>query len=1636
VAENAAIGAVAGVFTTTDLDGDKNHTYTFVAGGADNNKFTISNAQLKTAAVFDFEVKNSYEIRVRTTDSGGRSFDKTFTVRVLDVDEQATDIKLSNQSVLENKSIGTVVGALSAVYGKNASNVDIIKPATFKLVSGFNSTDNGSFSIAGTELRTAAVFDYEAKRNYLIRIRAENTSNAAVFAEKSFGINVLDAADIPGKPTGLTATPDNQCVKLTWTEPANNGAEIRNYVVEKSTDSGVTWQNATTVTAPAASFTIPVRTEHFFRVAAVNDIGRGPNSDSVEATVCECEEEVDGGGASAVVSTCAECDKDGGGADSGLDADGCDTDNEPAPPPPDPGTKYCTSLGECVSYTGIGTPLTSPFFFVVSDIDLNSDCAKCPIPCAATTLTALDAATGEACDYEIPRLGVMDGTGVYSRIYTGPPTASNLGSIRVECVDGAHVILSVTCQERKCQATTHTSGLCTYSVPAMSPKDPPISLETTTLGFTGAVKATCTSGNLSFVEERRCVENPCEAGEHTSGGCIFTYPELLGGGQGALTIKNKFTHTGGGTVTCNKGVVAFSNVTCASAPPPPSLSGAAGNGSAVLTWTISSNSTVESFEINWAIDANFTQGAQTKIVFDRNQRIDTIGIQNEEITYARIRAVASNGLKSAWSNVVELLGCGPPAPPTWVSFQQTIGFPHGYVTFSVSGPQGSFGEPISLSVEYSIGNAAFVALGGVISTWNSLITEKIPGISATDSRDVRLRIKAQGKDCGISYSEIKIYARAHSAFRVTRAVPTTAACSNSIDVTWGVPTSEANRPRRGYTIECSAWSGIFWGDYVSDGVTHFGSSGRYKAPKPGGRQYRCRVKANNADGTTTTTINVAGTGSVRTSGDTPGPVTITSIYNVTANSAIVKWDRPSNTTPTISRYIIVVREKPSLNTVIFTDQTNPLPAPTPLTLTNLKPGTAYEVVVYAENNCTSGPLSDEARNALTWSPFTTLGANQATALPKAPESCTAKFTVNEFLLTWLPPSAPAGLPILSYKITAQRFAPGDIFGVDVVETREYTLAHNKDRQTQIFNATGLQNVCGENYYFVIRAVNSVGISDILDYCRPSAKNPCAGCQPPIEPLRSGNCEFTFDTTIAPGATKNVTNTNTVSYTGTATVRCNGSTPVLENVTCVEKQPGPCTMTNVFWNGCEFAFSGQLANGAYSPTPTDPWRPGGGPQYKPTITEGRTGRARVQCLNGVAAIEEDTAECNLKETECVVGILKSPDGNCSYPFNVTLKVGETAGPVGNTAGGYNGIASVRCLQTGPVLENVECAPLPANCVAGVLTYTAPIPTDPKNWSAVSGCKFDFTGTTITAGGQTALSQNTQFGYRGTARAFCASNGTVSLTDVTCVPCSCDGRACFYEWNVPSTGAALNWNLIQMADGRFGDRGLCDMAANACPFVLTASQRKTMKIFSSDPRDITDSTRRSGTVGSILCPSVAHPCGAEKKTLSDGCTFDFRSMMAGETIEVNTTPDSANNGVAKRTCNADGSVTDTLISCESGCPASRYTPGITCYFDFPAMRFGEVLEVNNSNPNYTGRMRRICTREEVIHSETAGCFNISGCAGICALQLYQRTDGQLLWLRLDRTTCDGQQLVGGCFCQPPPTAGYAVGVVITRSDLCVN
>jgi VCBS repeat-containing protein len=125
------------------------------------------------------------------------------------VNETPTNIALTNSLVAENEAINTVVGVLST------ADPDAGNTFTYTLVAG----DIAAFNINGSDLRTSAVFNYEAQSSYTVTVRS--TDQGGLWYEKVFIITVTNVNETPELAAVSDATID-ELVPFTFTASATD----------------------------------------------------------------------------------------------------------------------------------------------------------------------------------------------------------------------------------------------------------------------------------------------------------------------------------------------------------------------------------------------------------------------------------------------------------------------------------------------------------------------------------------------------------------------------------------------------------------------------------------------------------------------------------------------------------------------------------------------------------------------------------------------------------------------------------------------------------------------------------------------------------------------------------------------------------------------------------------------------------------------------------------------------------------------------------------------------------------------------------------------------------------------------------------------------------------------------------------------------------------------------------------------------------------------------------------------------------------------------------------------------------------------------------------------------------------------
>ena len=189
IVENLPAKTFIGKLNTVDANKQPIiYTYALVSGkgSTDNGSFLVRNDSLYSNEVFDFEKKNNYNIRTKTTLVNGMSTEKEFVISIVDV--LSTSIALSNSKVFENEPMNQFVAKISTITLDTSDS--------YKYSFGnIGSNDNVSFAISNDSLFANKVFDFETKNSFVVYL--VSTSLSGVSITRPFTIIIKDSLDVP-----------------------------------------------------------------------------------------------------------------------------------------------------------------------------------------------------------------------------------------------------------------------------------------------------------------------------------------------------------------------------------------------------------------------------------------------------------------------------------------------------------------------------------------------------------------------------------------------------------------------------------------------------------------------------------------------------------------------------------------------------------------------------------------------------------------------------------------------------------------------------------------------------------------------------------------------------------------------------------------------------------------------------------------------------------------------------------------------------------------------------------------------------------------------------------------------------------------------------------------------------------------------------------------------------------------------------------------------------------------------------------------------------------------------------------------------------------------------------------------------
>ena len=194
----AASSLVIGTLTTTDSDqtADVNFTYELAkVTGTDHTAFSInqSTGELSLKAQPDYETKSSYSVTILSTDEGGKTFSKSFTVTISDSNEAPTLTVPTGGSVTEDADTSTIMGSL---VGSDPEDDSL----TYSVV-GSTATE-GSYSVTGT-YGTLALNASTGAYTYTLNnsATAVNALGASSSETEEFSVQITDGTSTPAAQT-------------------------------------------------------------------------------------------------------------------------------------------------------------------------------------------------------------------------------------------------------------------------------------------------------------------------------------------------------------------------------------------------------------------------------------------------------------------------------------------------------------------------------------------------------------------------------------------------------------------------------------------------------------------------------------------------------------------------------------------------------------------------------------------------------------------------------------------------------------------------------------------------------------------------------------------------------------------------------------------------------------------------------------------------------------------------------------------------------------------------------------------------------------------------------------------------------------------------------------------------------------------------------------------------------------------------------------------------------------------------------------------------------------------------------------------------------------------------------------------
>jgi hypothetical protein len=256
--EDAATLDLGGLTTDPDPEDADRLEFQIVGGSPDGMTASIDGDQLRVAAAADTEKGTAATIALRITDGTTEPVEGVVNVRVI---ASTRELPTANDDIVPEAHQGETISVPVL-----SNDVNPFPQTPLEITTAIIETGQGDVVVSGDEV--AVTPDDAFFGTMVVRYRVQDaTGDPDREVEGRIRLTVQGKPDAPGTP--VVSSVQDRTVVLSWTPPADNGAEIERYLVSSTAGDYEKQCLATTCTLDGLTNNV----EYNFTVVAENRVG-------------------------------------------------------------------------------------------------------------------------------------------------------------------------------------------------------------------------------------------------------------------------------------------------------------------------------------------------------------------------------------------------------------------------------------------------------------------------------------------------------------------------------------------------------------------------------------------------------------------------------------------------------------------------------------------------------------------------------------------------------------------------------------------------------------------------------------------------------------------------------------------------------------------------------------------------------------------------------------------------------------------------------------------------------------------------------------------------------------------------------------------------------------------------------------------------------------------------------------------------------------------------------------------------------------------------------------------------------------------------------------------------------------------